>query len=97
MNTWMTGRFLRGDKLSKLQGKTIMLISGCSHQSSRVNVVSRRHVPDPPSGHSTARVKECVCLHAAVRVCLFGKGRIDHTPITPGDLRLRGAALLDMS
>lgn len=75
MNMWMTGRFLRGDKLSKLQGKTIMLISGCCHQSSDVNVVSRHHVPDSPSGHSTVRVcvsvGVCVyvCMHAAV--CVF--------------------------
>lgn len=36
MNMW---RVLRSDKLSKLQGKTIMLISGGCHQSSHVNVV----------------------------------------------------------
>lgn len=39
MNMWMTGRVLRSDKLSKLQGKTIMLISGGCHQSSHVNAV----------------------------------------------------------
>lgn len=104
MNMWMTGRFLRGDKLSKLQGKTIMLISGCCHQSSGVNVVSRHHVPDSPSGHSTVRVcvgvGVCVyvCMHAAVCVFIW-KRRIDHILITPGDCwrlhsRLRGAVLL---
>lgn len=63
MNTSMTWRVLGRDKLSKLQGKTIMLISGGCHQSSHVNVVSRRHVPDSPSGRSAARVW--------VRECLF--------------------------
>lgn len=68
MNTWMTGRVLGSDKLSKLQGKTIMLISGGCHQSSHVNVVSRRHVPDSPSGRSAARMRVCVCARGG---CLF--------------------------
>lgn len=47
MNKRETRRFLRGDKLSKLQGKTIMLIWACSHQSSNVNAVA----PCDASGH----------------------------------------------
>lgn len=85
---WMTGRFLRGDNLSKLQGKTIMLISGCSHQSSCVNVVSTHHVPDPPSGHGAvcarARVPVCACATCSC-ACVYLEKRIDHVLITPGD------------
>lgn len=69
MNTWMTGRVLRTDNLSQLQGETIMLISGGCHQSSHVNVVSRRHVPDSPSGRSALRESLCVC--SRVRVCAY--------------------------
>lgn len=70
MNMWMTGRVLRSDKLSKLQGKTIMLISGACHQSSHVNVVSRRHVPESPSGRSVAPCASvCVCVQPCG--CLF--------------------------
>lgn len=69
MNMWVTGRVLRSDKLSKLQGKTIMLIPGGCHQSSHVNVVSRRHVPDSPSGRSVVRVCACACAQPCG--CLF--------------------------
>lgn len=100
---WMTGRFLRGDKLSKLQGKTIMLISGCSHQSSCVNVVSRHHVPDPPSGHSTVCVcvGVCVCVHVCSCVFIW-KGELITFSLRLGTvgglhLCLRGAVLLDKS
>ena len=57
MNKRVTSRFLRGDKLSKLQGKTIMLIAACSHQSPDVNAVSPRCAPDAPP--VTARGAHC--------------------------------------
>lgn len=83
VNVWMTGRVLHSDNLSKLQGKTIMLISGGCHQSSHVNVASRRHVPESPSGRSVARV----CVRVCSRVGVYLERRIDHFLITPGDFQ----------
>lgn len=100
-HSWMReegdSEFLRGDKLSKLQAKTIMLISGCSHQSSRVNAVSTHHVYDPPpqllltpASHSHAYVR--ARLQAAVRVCLESRSHSSWRLGTVGEVTVEPLA-----